>query len=469
MRSIALPFALAFALSLALVPLARHISIRLGYVAAPREDRWHRRPVALFGGVAIAVVLFACSAIFGLVTSLPVLVGAAALMFGTGFVDDVLSLKPSTKLVAQIALASVLLFFDYRLNWLESTTLDALLTLLWIVGLTNAFNLIDNMDGLCAGIALIVGAALLIDLLPGAAGTRAFFEARYLAILLGATGGFLVYNLHPASIFMGDSGSLLLGFSFAAVTLSAGHQAPGPIRRPVDRRGPGARAPDPDLRHHTCHPVALALGTSRGPGRARSLVASPRRDRPLGAPRRRAAVGARRRRRHPRHRRRHLQSEMVGAADRLGVSGRHGAVRRLPRRHPRLRRCGRAVEAGHVDADRRRVHVQAARRRSAARLLPRRDVLLRRVPDALRGPRGVHDELPDVLAVAAGHRSRADGGVLRRRRVSRRLAPFRHDGHAGGRPRRVLRRRVGAAGHSGWFPFLCLLAHGVRDLRRACC
>jgi UDP-GlcNAc:undecaprenyl-phosphate GlcNAc-1-phosphate transferase len=119
------------------------------------------------------------------------------------------------------------LFFDYRLNWLQSTTLDSLLTLLWIVGLTNAFNLLDNMDGLCAGIAIIVGAALMIDLLPGAVGTRAFAEAQYLAILLGATGGFLVYNLHPASVFMGDSGSLLLGFSFAAVTLSTGRQVPG--------------------------------------------------------------------------------------------------------------------------------------------------------------------------------------------------------------------------------------------------
>ena len=93
-------------------------------------------------------------------------------MFATGLVDDVLSLKPATKLIAQIALASSLLFFGYRLNWLQSTTLDSLLTLVWIVGMTNAFNLLDNMDGLCAGIAMIVGAALLIDLLPGAAGTR---------------------------------------------------------------------------------------------------------------------------------------------------------------------------------------------------------------------------------------------------------------------------------------------------------
>ena len=226
-KSIGAPFILAFALSLAVVPLCRLVATRLGFVARPREDRWHRGTVALFGGVAIFTVLFLCSAMFGIVRAQPVLVVSAALMFGAGLVDDVLSIKPSTKLIAQLALACVLLFFDYRLNWLQSTTLDSLLTLVWIVGLTNAFNLLDNMDGLCAGIAIIVGAALMIDLLPGAAGTRAFAEAQYLAILLGATGGFLVYNLHPASIFMGDSGSLLLGFSFAAVTLSTGRQVPG--------------------------------------------------------------------------------------------------------------------------------------------------------------------------------------------------------------------------------------------------
>jgi UDP-GlcNAc:undecaprenyl-phosphate GlcNAc-1-phosphate transferase len=92
--------------------------------------------------------------------------------------------------------------------------------------MTNAFNLLDNMDGLCAGIALIVGAALLIDLLPGSSGS-ALADVRYLALLLGATGGFLVYNVNPASIFMGDSGSLLLGFSFAAVTLSSSHEGAG--------------------------------------------------------------------------------------------------------------------------------------------------------------------------------------------------------------------------------------------------
>src|SRR5947209_1958593 len=227
LTTIIAPFLVALALSLVLVPICRIAAIRFGHVARPREDRWNRRPVAMFGGVGIALVCFSCAALFGVARESPVLVTTSAAIFLTGLVDDVLSLKPSTKLIAQIALASVLVFFGYRLNWLQSMTLDSLLTLFWIVGLTNAFNLLDNMDGLCAGIAVIVGSALLIDLLPGATGTHAYAAAGYLAILLGATGGFLVYNLHPASIFMGDSGSLLLGFSFAAVTLSSGRAAPG--------------------------------------------------------------------------------------------------------------------------------------------------------------------------------------------------------------------------------------------------
>ena len=203
--SIAAPFALALALSLVFVPIARAVARKLGYVAKPREDRWHKSPTAMFGGAAIAASLFICIFVFRI---------------GREVVDDVIVLKPSTKLIAQIAGASVLLFFGYRLNWLHSVTLDTILTLVWVVGMTNAFNLLDNMDGLCGGIAVIVGASLLVSLLPGA-GAHAFAEARYLAMLLGAVAGFLVYNVYPASIFMGDAGSFLIGFSFAAVTLSA--------------------------------------------------------------------------------------------------------------------------------------------------------------------------------------------------------------------------------------------------------
>ncbi|MGQ0736171.1 MAG: glycosyl transferase [Acidobacteriota bacterium] len=219
MSTIAAPFLVALILSLLLVPLSRKVAFRVGCVARPREDRWHQKATPLFGGVAISLALFAVVAGFGRAAEVAVVASCAGVIFVIGLVDDIITIKPSTKLIAQIALGSVLLFFGYRLNWLDSITLDSLLSLLWVVGITNAFNLLDNMDGLCAGIALIVGTALVIDMLPGGPmGTDP--ELFYLAALLGATAGFLVYNVHPASIFMGDSGSLLLGFSFAALTLN---------------------------------------------------------------------------------------------------------------------------------------------------------------------------------------------------------------------------------------------------------
>src|SRR5205823_13662213 len=107
-------------------------SVRLGRVAQPREDRWHKRPVALFGGVAIGVTLFGLAAGFRLFSGLPVLLIWGFAVFATGLVDDFLTLKPSTKLVVQFAAACALLFFGYRLNWLGSITLDSLLTLVWV-------------------------------------------------------------------------------------------------------------------------------------------------------------------------------------------------------------------------------------------------------------------------------------------------------------------------------------------------
>jgi len=225
--SLALPLLTSFAASAVAVPLCRSFARRAGLMARPREDRWHRREVALFGGAAIAIVFTAAALAFGVAVQLPVITGAALAVFGVGLADDILSLKPTTKLIALIALASTLLLAGNRLHWVDSITLDTLLTLVWVVGLTNAFNLIDNMDGLCAGVVIIVASALLLHVLPTTVpGTRGWFEARYLAVLVGATGGFLIYNIHPASIFMGDSGSLFLGFSLAAVTLSNGARVP---------------------------------------------------------------------------------------------------------------------------------------------------------------------------------------------------------------------------------------------------
>src|SRR5712672_3542381 len=104
------PGALALALSLVIVPVCRLVALRFGFIARPREDRWNRRPVALFGGVGIAVAFFGSAAAFGVARELPVITAAAAAMFAFGLVDDVLSLKPSTKLIVQIALASALVF-----------------------------------------------------------------------------------------------------------------------------------------------------------------------------------------------------------------------------------------------------------------------------------------------------------------------------------------------------------------------
>jgi UDP-GlcNAc:undecaprenyl-phosphate GlcNAc-1-phosphate transferase len=228
MPPLAAPLLFAFVVALVLVWAAGALARRFGFVAHPREDRWHRRPVALSGGIGIGCTVLLGVLVFQVAPGLALLLTVCALMFVTGVVDDVFGLKPFSKLVVEIGIASLLLSFGYRLNWTTSLTLDTILTLVWVVGMTNAFNLLDHMDGLCAGIALIVGMGLMAGLLPAQPGTEAFYQMRYLALLLGATAGFLVYNRHPASIFMGDSGALTLGLSFAALTLR--HASTEPAR-----------------------------------------------------------------------------------------------------------------------------------------------------------------------------------------------------------------------------------------------
>ena len=206
----------AFFVSLALVPVSRYLATRFGYIATPTKDRWHTQTTPIMGGVAIAVTVFGLALTFGQSETIWVFLVSAGLMFCVGFLDDISSLKPSTKLAAELAIAALLVFFGYRLEWVESLTGDTLLTLIWIVGITNAFNLLDNMDGLCAGIALIAGISLFLVHGESFVGQP---EAIYLALVLGAAAGFLVYNIHPASVFLGDSGSLFLGASLAILSL----------------------------------------------------------------------------------------------------------------------------------------------------------------------------------------------------------------------------------------------------------
>ena len=216
-------FASAFVASLLLTPLCRRIARATGRMAPPRGDRWHRKPTALLGGMAIVVPTIIGGLVTGPDTNILVLLACGAIIAGVGLVDDLFPFKASSKLVAQAVVASILLFFGYRLGWTTSMVGDAMLTFFWIVGITNAFNLLDNMDGLCAGTAIIAGAFLL----PTALVAGAIGPAFLIAILMGATAGFLFFNAHPASIFMGDAGSLFLGLNLAALTLVASPDAIG--------------------------------------------------------------------------------------------------------------------------------------------------------------------------------------------------------------------------------------------------
>jgi UDP-GlcNAc:undecaprenyl-phosphate/decaprenyl-phosphate GlcNAc-1-phosphate transferase len=210
------PMLIAFAGTCVLVPICRDLAARAGYLAKPKADRWSSRQTALLGGVAIAASVLSTGLAIDRGHQITLIIVAGTSLFLLGLADDLFDLRPSTKLVAQIATASLLVFFGYRLHWVNSLTLDAMLTVFWVVGVTNAFNLLDNMDGLAAGIGLIAAASLLTEF-GGDVGAR----SQYVAALLGSLAAFLLYNFHPASIFMGDCGSLFIGVTVATLALES--------------------------------------------------------------------------------------------------------------------------------------------------------------------------------------------------------------------------------------------------------
>jgi UDP-GlcNAc:undecaprenyl-phosphate GlcNAc-1-phosphate transferase len=224
---LAVIFAAAFSVAVVFTWLVRQAALRFGYASVPRADRWSKRKVALLGGVGIAAAFFATVAILPIALGAETVLGwivqpkifallaGAALMCVLGLVDDLFPLKPSTKMIGQIACAALLIGFDLRLSWTGFEILDVLLTFFWIIGITNAFNLLDNMDGLSAGTGVI--AALCYTAIFSAHGEPG--SVLLALVLAAAIGGFLVFNFNPASIFMGDSGSLFIGFTLAGLTL----------------------------------------------------------------------------------------------------------------------------------------------------------------------------------------------------------------------------------------------------------
>jgi len=203
---------------LLLVPVVRWLSFRTGRVAHPRKDRWNVRPTPTLGGVGMFTAFVLAAGLTGglQADTLPVLAGAL-IMFLLGLYDDYRELSPPAKLVGQILAASVVVFFDYQIAFFRFELLNILLTFVWLVGITNALNLLDNMDGLAGGIALIVAGFLGFFFLR--AGNQPPFVVISTA-LAGAILGFLVFNFPPASIFMGDSGSLFLGFTLASLAVA---------------------------------------------------------------------------------------------------------------------------------------------------------------------------------------------------------------------------------------------------------
>ena len=219
-------------LALGLTPLVRTIARRYGMVAKPKTDRWHKKPTAMFGGVAIWLAVVVSYLIFiRPLTSVgwrhfpgslvDVVIGASTFLFLVGLADDFLNTKPYQKLIGQVMGSAFVIYYGLTLPWTGYSALNVALTIFWLIGITNAVNLLDNMDGLASGIAIIASGFLALSFITAGHLT----EALLLLTFAGALLGFLVYNSSTASIFMGDCGSMFIGFflaSAALVNLSGG-------------------------------------------------------------------------------------------------------------------------------------------------------------------------------------------------------------------------------------------------------
>ena len=211
-----LAVAASFGLALVLTPLVRAFARHYGIIAKPKTDRWHKKPTAMLGGVAIwlavviSILLFMPRTTYGWV-----IVRATSFLFLVGLLDDLLHIKPYQKLIGQILGSAFVVYYGLTLPWTSSPLLNMAFAIFWLIGITNAINLLDNMDGLASGISIIAAGFLAL----GFVNTGQYMEALMLLIFAGALLGFLVFNSNPASIFMGDCGSMFVGFFLASSAL----------------------------------------------------------------------------------------------------------------------------------------------------------------------------------------------------------------------------------------------------------
>lgn len=248
--------AVSFCISWVATLLTRRAAIRIGFVDKPGHRKIHSRPVALGGGVAIFVAFalpmagaIACvwlapslipaggsprldelraALVGGVQRQTPLAVSfllACLILHIMGLRDDRKALGPYSKLILQLAAAAALVGFnkDLRAVTALGPAASFAITVLWITAVTNAFNFLDNMDGLSAGVACVCATALLVAALT----IGQWFVAAALALLIGALVGFLCFNFAPASIFMGDGGSLVVGFVLGVLTIRTTYLLPG--------------------------------------------------------------------------------------------------------------------------------------------------------------------------------------------------------------------------------------------------
>jgi UDP-GlcNAc:undecaprenyl-phosphate GlcNAc-1-phosphate transferase len=216
---------ICFISSILITPLVKKLAFKIGATDKPNQRKVHQKIMPRLGGLAIYISFIIGFLIFNPDDSfaLPIVIGSTIIVL-TGMLDDMMELSAKVKLIGQLAAASVVVFYggvevDFiNLPFggqLDLGYLSIPLTILWIVGITNAINLIDGLDGLAAGVSSIA-----LITISGMAVLMGYgFVAAMGAIVLASTLGFLFYNFHPAKIFMGDTGALFLGFMISVLSL----------------------------------------------------------------------------------------------------------------------------------------------------------------------------------------------------------------------------------------------------------
>lgn len=204
-----LPFAASFTFATGLTALLVRIAPKRGWVSRPRQDRWNVRVVAQFGGIPFLLAASVSALIFFRTSQNIVLLLLTLGMALLGLTDDIAKLPPRAKLMGQVGIAGLAVYTGVVFPLTPLFWINAAFTMFWIVGITNALNLLDNMDGLAGGVALIASALVVLLADPAQ-------PIRGLALCVAAAvAGFLVFNVNPAKVFMGDVGALSLGFFLA--------------------------------------------------------------------------------------------------------------------------------------------------------------------------------------------------------------------------------------------------------------